>query len=90
MAANTTRRISCPMHAGSDSPLSCGGELVEIDLGSFRSTTYKVAPCSSLIAQGWKGPQEVGRKTDAERYFPQTESVWQHRDGLVTFAGALA
>lgn len=85
MAATVTAQVTCPMHAGSDGPLSCQDELVTVDFGSFASTQAKVAPCSSLIAQGWVGPQWVGSKSHADRLLPQ-QTVLQHRDGLVTFA----
>jgi hypothetical protein len=87
MTAHTTRSIACPMHAGNTGPLSCNDEQVEIDLGTFASTTYSVAPCSSLLAQGWTGPQEVGYISQAGRYFPAEPVGYQHRNGLVTFTG---
>lgn len=85
MAANTTTafQVTCPMHEG-----RCG-ELVEATT-TFEATTVNVAACQNLLAQGWGNePQAVLWKSQIDRYVPE-QSVWQHRDGLVTFAGALA
>lgn len=86
MAANlttTTFQVTCPMHEG-----SCG-ELVEATT-SFDSATVEVAPCANLTAQGWAGVQGVYWRSQIDRYLPESAvSVWQHSDGLVTFAGAL-
>jgi hypothetical protein len=74
-----TREVTCPMHAG-----SCG-DLVVADFGAFTSTTVEVAPCPSLLAQGWVGPQLVERKSEADRLLP-APTVLRHVDGLVLFA----
>ena len=84
MATTTTFQVTCPMHEG-----RCG-ELVEATT-TFEATTVNVAARQNLLAQGWGNePQAVLWKSQIDRYAVQTETVWQHRDGLVTFAGALA
>lgn len=79
----TTFQVRCPMHEG-----NCG-ELVDATT-TFEATTVNVAPCRSLRDQGWGDePQAVLWKSQIDRYVPE-QTVWQHRDGLVTFAAALA
>lgn len=80
-ATTATRQVTCPMHEG-----SCG-EAVEANFGTFRTTTVKVAPCSSLLAQGWTGPQMVLRKSEADARLglDAPATTVRHRDGLVTF-----
>jgi len=85
MAATITTQVTCPMHAqGNGGHLNCGGELVEAKTAN-QNTQWKIAPCSSLIAQGWgKGPQAVVRFTEIDSYLP-AQTVLRHHDGLVTF-----
>lgn len=79
MATTTTHSATCPMHEG-----GCG-ELVTART-SFEEPTVTFAACRSLIAQGWKGPQAVLWKSQAERYLPAaTETIVRHADGLVSF-----
>lgn len=83
MAAKlTTTQVTCPMHEG-----TCGETVAASGLTDFHATTVKVAACSTLVAQGWTGPQLVCTKTQAERLVPaSTTTVVQHRAGLVWFA----
>lgn len=76
MAASITTQVTCPMHEG-----SCG----EMVTATIKGATAKVAACTSLLAQGWTGPQLVTRPTGLDRYVP-AQTVLQHRDGLVVFA----
>lgn len=80
----TTSDVRCPGMCGG----RCGGEAVTADFGTFRATTVRVAPCSYLLAQGWVGPQQVLRKSEADRLEPAggRPSVIRHRDGLVGFS----
>ncbi len=88
-ATHTTVSVVCPMHAEPDSRLSCGGEAVVADYGTFDSTQILVAPCSSLVAQGWPAdsPQLALRKSDEARLcgVEVPPVVVRHVDGLVTF-----
>ena len=65
-----------------DCPLLCGGESTLTIRGYEKPATVHV--CESCKAQGgrdWK--VTFGQ---AEHYMrPATTTVWQHRDGLVTF-----
>lgn len=91
MSATVTRSITCPMHDGSTSSLSCHDEQVEIVFDGSKGQA-RVAACSSLVAQGWGSePQWVGRITDADRFFA-TETVVgvRHVAGLVTLTGGRA
>lgn len=72
--------VTCPMHEG-----TCGEKVAAHGLATFTATTVKVDACTALKAQGWKGPQLVCTKTQAERLVP-APTVLRHRDGLVTFA----
>lgn len=63
-------------------PLLCGGESSLIIRGWGKPVT--VHPCAKCAAMG--GTAFDVRFTDAEHYMARRESsVWQHRDGLVTF-----
>lgn len=85
-ATSTTTQVTCPMHhEGTGGHLNCGGELVDATFASFSATTAKVSPCSSLIAQGWKGPQAVLRRTELDRYVP-AQTLVRHFEGLVWMA----
>jgi hypothetical protein len=82
----STTPVTCPGLCGPTGQPACGGETVEATgLADFHATQVKVAPCSKLSAQGWRGPQLVLRKSDADQLFP-AQTVLQHRDGLVVFA----
>ena len=74
-----TVQVTCPMHAHEGARFSCNGELVTATL---KGATAKVAPCSSLVTQGWDGAQYVGTRTSIDRWLP-VQTVVRHRDGLV-------
>jgi hypothetical protein len=83
MASTTTTPITCPAMCCAG---KCGGETVEASgFGSPKATQIRVAPCSFLVAQGWRGPQLVEYKSRADYLLPAaTTTVVRHRDGLVT------
>lgn len=82
----TTTPVTCPGMCGPQGQSACGGETVQAHgLADFKATTVKVDACSALLAQGWTGPQQVLRKSQADSLFP-AQTVLQHRDGLVVFA----
>ncbi len=88
--STTTAQVRCPMHAQAEARFSCNGEAVTADFGTFSDTTVSVAPCSSLLAQGWGDqPQWVGRKSYADlmltRVGAEADTLVRHRDGLVVF-----
>ena len=87
--STTTAQVRCPMHAQAEARFSCNGEAVTADFGTFSDTTVSVAPCSSLLAQGWGDqPQWVGRKSYASEvldFVSEAPAAVRHRDGLVTF-----
>jgi hypothetical protein len=85
MLTTTTAReatmVTCPGLCGG----KCGAEQVAaFGLIEFEATTVEVSACSALLAQGWEGPQEVLRKSQADRLFP-AEAMVRHADGLVWF-----
>lgn len=73
--------VTCPMHDG-----SCGEQVEAHGLDDFDAAQVSVDACSSLLGQGWTGPQLVASKTHAIEVLTAPAPVtWQHRDGLVTF-----
>ena len=68
---------SCPQ----DVCLGCGGEKV---VWTFTNKSVSVAPCSSLIAQGWDGSvQAVYWPAQAEALLSQQSAGYMHKNGLV-------
>lgn len=52
MAANVLS-VKCPGTCGG----ACRGQWVEVRGYGTKAKTVRVDPCSSLLAQGWTGPQ---------------------------------
>lgn len=91
MSTTTTKRegreIVCPGRCCGVT--TCGETVLAYGFEDFGATTVEVDPCSKLLEAGWSGPQLVELKSRADYLLPPaTTTVWQHRDGLVTFAGA--
>jgi hypothetical protein len=87
MASTTsTTFVTCPGLCG---PTTCGQQVAAHGFGEFAATTVTVEACDRLLAQGWTGPQLVERKSRADYLLPAPAAAVRHRDGLVSFAGAL-
>ena len=69
-----------------DCPLLCGGEST-LTIGGY-DDPVTVSPCPACTAKG--GTPWTVTVGQAEGYMrPVATTTWQHRDGLVTFGGAL-
>ena len=83
MTTTTAASVHCPelVCAG------CGGEAVTARYGA---KTVEVAPCSSLIRQGWQGDVQVAlwHNQALQVLTPVAVSTpVRHVDGLVAFGG---
>lgn len=61
MAATFISSVKCPQLVCAN----CHGDDVEV-LTSTSAKTVRLAPCESLIAQGWRGHQLAVAKTDRD------------------------
>ena len=70
--ATPSQTVGCPGHEFGCCAQPQGHEQVEV-LTSARAKTVRLAPCSALLAQGWRGHQLAFAKGDAD---------WASRLGL--------
>jgi hypothetical protein len=81
--STTATLIRCPGKACA-AGANCAEQVVAHGLGDFAATQVAVEPCTSLVAQGWTGPQLVEFQSRAGYLVPQVAPL-QHREGLVIF-----
>jgi hypothetical protein len=77
MAAKLTYTHKCPQVVCAN----CHGDAVEFVVARGQ---VRIAPCESLKAQGWTGPQVVDGFSQIGRYVPAEPVGYIHKDGLVT------